>query len=113
MFDNPNEELKKLEAQLLAAEDSGNDNFEVFYRGILEEFGPEQEAAKKQKQTSAHKKSPQSATGNSKKSGKKGTKKGSKKHSKKDKSIQGLVITLCVECAGIVAVLLWWVLRFL
>ena len=32
---------------------------------------------------------------------------------KKQKGIKGLVITACVECAGIVAVVLWWVLRIL
>ena len=32
---------------------------------------------------------------------------------KKQKSIKGLVITACVECVGIVAVVLWWVLRIL
>ena len=40
MFDNPNEELQKLEQQLLAAEEKGDD-FESFYQDILSEFGPE------------------------------------------------------------------------
>ena len=39
MFDNPNEELKKLEDQLLAVE-AANDDFESFYSDILNEFGP-------------------------------------------------------------------------
>ena len=39
MFDNPNEELKKLEDQLLAVEKKDED-FESFYNDILREFGP-------------------------------------------------------------------------
>lgn len=32
---------------------------------------------------------------------------------RKQNSIKGLVITACAECVGIVAVVLWWVLRIL
>ena len=39
--------------------------------------------------------------------------KGKKSKKKAKKSIKGLVITLCLECAGIVAIILWWILRIL
>ena len=106
MFDNPNEELKKLEDQLLAAE-AGNDNFEAFYSDILNEFGPDT-APSKQKSTSSQKKPSQTHSSSGK-----STKSGKKKSHKKKKGIKGLVITLCLETAGIIAIILWWVLRIL
>ena len=106
MFDNPNEELKKPEDQLLAVE-AANDDFESFYSDILNEFGPET-APSKQKSTSSQKK----PSKNHPSSGKT-TKSGKKKSHKKKKGIKGLVITLCLETAGVIAVILWWVLRIL
>ena len=106
MFDNPNEELKKLEDQLLAVE-AANDDFEALYSDILNEFGPET-APSKQKSISSQKKpskNPPSA-GKTAKSGK-------KKAHKKKKGIKGLVITLCLEIAGVIGVILWWILRLL
>ena len=102
MFDNPNEELKKLEDQLLAVEKKDED-FESFYNDILREFGPvnENQPVRKSESRPAPAKKPAA-----KAKGKKGKKKAKK-------SIKGLVITLCLECAGIVAIILWWILRIL
>ena len=106
MFDNPNEELKKLEKQLLAVEKKDED-FESFYNDILREFGPEsgkEPARKTAPKSSTQKKTPA-------KTAAAGTGKKSKKKAKK--SLKGLVITLCLECAGIVAIILWWIFRIL
>ena len=100
MFDNPNEELKKLEEQLLAVEEK-DESFEAFYSDILQEFGPESEKKQPQKKASAPK------------SGGTGTGKPHKSTKKKKKSNKGLVITLCLECAGIVGIIVWWMLRLL
>ena len=102
MFDNPNEELKKLEEQLLAVEKKDED-FESFYNDILREFGPANENQNVRKSESKPAAPKKSAV---KTKGKKGKKKAKK-------SIKGLVITLCLECAGIAAIILWWVLRIL
>ena len=120
MFDNPEEELKKLEEQLLAAENP-EDDFESFYQDILQEFGT-QEQKPAQKKTSAPKKQtkttqPKKAAGKSaakttgKSAGKTPAKKSKKK--KKKKSVKGLVITLCLESAGILALIVWWLMRLL
>ena len=107
MFDNPNEELKKLEEQLLAVEDTEED-FDTFYKELLREFGPEAEEPAESKPVK--KKAPKNhvQTDHAKNPAKKSAKK-----KKKKKGIKGLVITLCLECAGIVAILLWWILRIL
>lgn len=104
MFDNPNEELKKLEEQLLAVEEK-DESFEAFYSDILQEFGPESAASKPAKTSSSHKKTTHNAahTGKAHKSG----------HAKKKKSNKGLIITLCLECAGIAGIVAWWLLRIL
>ena len=107
MFDNPNEELKKLEQQLLEVEKKDED-FESFYSEILREFGPVQETSAPKK-TATKKKSAPAATG---KTGDKAKKSG-KKSPKKKQSLKGLVITLCLECAGILAIVVWWILRIL
>lgn len=103
MFDNPNEELKKLEEQLLAAEKT-EDDFEAFYQDILQEFGPSSQTSPARKPARS-KKAPQKQSYSDQ------PKKPSKK--KKKKSLRGLVITLSVECAGIVGIILWWIFRFL
>jgi hypothetical protein len=110
MFDNPNEELQKLEQQLLAAEEKGDD-FESFYQDILSEFGPESQKQPPRQSAPAasakHAYSDQPKKKSGKPSGKKKTKK------KKKKSLKGLVITLCLECVGILGIILWWLLRML
>ena len=106
MFDNPNEELKKLEQQLLAVEET-DDDFNVMYQDLLREYGPEANAPVT-KPVQEPKKTTAKSTGNGK-----NKKPSAKKGKKKKKSNKGLVITLCLECAGIVAVILWWILRIL
>ena len=107
MFDNPNEELQKLEQQLLAAEEKGDD-FESFYQDILSEFGPEsQKQAPRQSAPAASAKHAYSDQPKKKSAGK------PKKKKKKKKSLKGLVITLCLECVGILGIILWWLLRIL
>ena len=97
MFDNPNEELKKLEAKLLAAEEKEPD-FETFYQDILREFGPDSKTP--QPRRSPVPKHPVYADLPEKKPAK-----------KKKERAAGLVVLLCLECAGIVGIVLWWVLR--
>ena len=104
MFDNPNEELQKLEQQLLAAEEKGDD-FESFYQDILSEFGPGAPSQSPRKSAPAQKQT-HSANAKKKPAGK-------TKKKKKKKSLKGLVITLCLECVGILGIILWWLLRML
>ena len=95
MFDNPNEELRKLEQKLLAAEPPKKDpeaEFEAFYGEILREFGPE--STNRQRKTSPAKKSAPK-----------------KSPKKKEKGIGKLVAMLCLEFAGIAALVIWWILR--
>lgn len=146
MSNNPSEELKKLEQQLLAVEEEGeeirpetetdegdgilfpeedqdfseeeiseeeqlpeaeaqepfverDEEFEAFYQDILKEFGPD---TKPRKKTSSAKKAVHHNTYSD-----------HAPSAKKEKGIKGLVITLCLECAGIVGIVLWWVLRIL
>ena len=108
MFDNPDKELKKLEQQLLAAE-KPEDDFEAFYQDILQEFGPASQTPPARKSSSSKKQSQKNAyTDQPKKTSKKSSGK-----KKKKKSLTGLVVTLCLECAGIVGIILWWLFRFL
>ena len=67
------------------------------------------EPRRKPKKTATKKKSAPAATG---KTGDKAKKSG-KKSPKKKQSLKGLVITLCLECAGILAIVVWWILRIL
>ena len=94
MFDNPNEELRKLEQKLLAAEQKKDPEaeFEAFYSDILREFGPGI-APQQTKSNSAKKAAPK------------------KVPKKKEKGIGGLVTVLCLEFAGIAALIIWWILR--
>ena len=95
MFDNPNEELRKMEQKLLAAEQKKNPEaeFEAFYGEILREFGPG--IAPRQ---------PGSGSTGKKAAPKKAPK-------KKEEGIGGLVAVLCLEFAGIAALVIWWILR--
>ena len=115
MKDNPSEELKKLEEQLLAVEDIAAEDaqvcdqseavpaadkdaeFEAFYQEILKEFGPD--TAPRKKTSSTRKTAPKSAYSDQK--------------PKKQKGIKGLVITLCLEMLGIAGIVLWWIFRIL
>jgi hypothetical protein len=98
MFDDPQKELKRLEEELLksSAED---EEFERFYQDIFDEFGPTEDertpVAPVKKRRSTYADAPRAVA------------------PKKKKSIKGLVITICLELAGIAAVALWWLLRIL
>ena len=103
MFKRSNEELKKLEQQLLAVEEPKveEDEFEVFYEDILKEFGPDEQPAPAKMKT--HKTNHQTTDYTDV------TPHPRKKH----KSIRGMIVTLCLECMGILAVLVWWMVRYL
>ena len=100
MFDNPQEELKKLEEQMLAAEETETEDFEALYQDLLKEFGPASQTPPARKKTRKAAPAPEKPSG--KKSGK-----------KKKKKLTGLIITLCIECAGILGIIVWWLLRIL
>lgn len=96
MFDDPQKELKKLEEQLLKQE-MNDEEFERFYRDIYEEFGPvnEEPVAPVKKKQSTYADAPRAVA------------------PKKKKSVKGLVITVCLESVGILALVMWWVARLL
>lgn len=101
MFDDPKKELKRLEEELLKA-DVRDEEFEQFYQSIYEEFGPEMEETpapapvkKPQPKKSAYADAPRAVA------------------PKKKKSLRGLVILVCLEAAGILAVIGWWMLKLL
>ena len=96
MFDDPQKELKKLEEQLLTLENK-DEEFERFYREIYEEFGPATEekpvAAPVKKKQSTYADAPRAVA------------------PKKKKSVKGLVITVCLESVGIMALAAYWIMR--
>ena len=102
MFDDPQKELKKLEEQLLKQE-MNDEEFERFYQDIFEEFGPVDEEAvapvapkqpvKKAPKPSTYADTPRAVA------------------PKKKKGVKGLVITVCLESIGIIALTLYWVLQ--
>ena len=99
MFDDPQKELKRLEEQLLKQE-MNDEEFERFYQAIYEEFGPADDekpaaAPVKPKPKSTYADAPRAVA------------------PKKPKSIRGLVITVCLESAGIIAILGYWLMKFL
>ena len=103
MFDDPQKELKRLEEELLKDEKT-DDEFERFYQEIYEEFGPLEEEQ-----------IPEAAPGRAVAS-RLDTYADTPRAvapKKKDKSIRNLAIVVCLECLGIAAVVLWWVLRIL
>ena len=103
MFDDPKKELKRLEEQLLK-EEQPDDEFERFYQEIYAEFGPaegEEAAEPAPARTAAPRTSTYADTPRA------------VAPKKKDKSIRNLTVAVCLECAGILAVVLWWVLQLL
>ena len=102
MFDDPQKELKRLEEQLLK-DGMDDEEFEQFYHDIYEEFGPVEEeepanpkpAAAPRAKPSTYADTPRAVA------------------PKKKKGYRGLMITICLECLGIAAVILWWILRIL
>ena len=103
MFDDPQKELKRLEEELLKDEQT-DDEFERFYQEIFEEFGPVEEEQTPEAASvrvaaprmNSYADTPRAVA-----------------PKKKDKSIRNLAIVVCLECLGIAAVVLWWVLRIL
>ena len=103
MFDDPKKELKRLEEELLK-EEQPDDEFEKFYREIYEEFGPGEEEQKPvaaparpaAPRASTYADTPRAVV-----------------PKKKDKSIRNLTVAICLECVGIAAIVLWWVLQLL
>lgn len=113
MFDDPKKELKRLEEQLLKAEMT-DDDFEKFYSEIYKEFGPASSNEDLSKDVPVHKNSnPSGRTQTSRPRNDYADAKRALAPKKKAKGIRGLVITACLESAGIIAIVLWWVLRIL
>ena len=101
MFDDPQKELKRLEEEMLKLTEK-DEKFERFYQDVFEEYGPTDEETeeapaakpvKKVKNTYAD--TPRAVA------------------PKKKKGVKGLVIVICLELAGIAAVLGYWLMRFL
>ena len=162
MFDNPNEELKRLEEQLLKAEETDAE-FDRFYDEVYDEYGiqdvdfddvedlladtpvevvrnyangygdedetpvwsepvrqeaphqydaPQRPVQQRPVQRPAQQRPVQQRPQNPNRPVHDD---GSRYAApvKKEKGVRGLVITACIECAGIVALVLWWVMRIL
>ena len=105
MFKRSNEELRRLEEQLLAVEEPEveEEDFDLLYEEILEEFGPDHVSQPPQKKTHRREENPYTYTDNAEK----------RKPKKKRRSIRSMLLILGLECLGILGVLLWWVLRIL
>ena len=135
MFDDPNKELKRLENQLLKAEMT-DEEFEAFYDELYDEFGPgkrEEEdylkdspvnnvrgsAAGTSQNSQPRKSAPKQPAPRQYQTGGPAPYGGSLDEDRyaapprKEKGIRGLVICACAECLGIVAVVLWWMLKIL
>ena len=105
MFKRSNEELRRLEEQLLAVEEPEmeEEDFDLLYEDLLEEFGPGRVSQPPQKKTHTREDNAYTYTDNAEK----------RKPRKKRRSIRSLLLILGLECLGILGVLLWWVLRIL
>lgn len=146
MFDNPDQELKRLEDQLLKAEMT-DEEFERFYDDLYDEFGPEEDHedllkdspvnnvrnyangyGAKPRPAQARPSQPRQSQPQNRPVGKQTQQRpaqqgrfqqsapGGSRYmtpTRKDNSIRVLTITACAECAGIVGVVLWWLIRFL
>jgi len=108
MFDDPQKELKRLEEELLKKE-MDDTEFEQFYHDIYEEFAPVEE---EEPVVRNHANQYGNAVPKAKPSTYADTPR-AVAPKKKDKGVRGLMITICLECVGIAAVVLWWVLRIL
>ena len=104
MFDNPQKELKRLEEELLKDEVQVDD-FEEFYQEIYEEFGPVEEEqtpvsapvrAAVQPRPNTYADMPRAVA-----------------PKKKSKTNRRLAVLICLECLGIAAVVLWWLVQIL
>ena len=104
MFKRSNEELHRLEEQLLAVEEPEveEEDFDLLYEELLEEFGPDR-VSQPQKKTHRNTNSAYTYTDNAEKH----------RPQKRRRSIRGLLVVLCLEALGIMGVMLWWVVRIL
>lgn len=122
MFDNPKEQLKQLEDQLLAAEQNKDEKFERLYAELFEEYGPEPQEdsdeviyrnyansyGKNVKKAAR----PQAVQTRSAAPAESYTD-GHEDHAEPDRSIKVLVIIICIEILGIAALAAWWGLRIM
>ena len=90
MFDDTKKELQKLEQKLLQEEE-----FENFYRGVLEEYGTEDRTVPTRRRPAkrSYGDAPRAVV------------------VPKKKSIRGLVLTVTLELIGISALALYWIMR--
>lgn len=110
MFDDPKKDLKWLEQQLLAVEQSQEESDEDWFEEELDPLETELREARillgdipaRQRGTEDVFAFPEEDTRQEPVSGK-------KRKNRKEKGVRGLVILACLETAGILAVLLWWV----
>ena len=120
MFDNPKKELQELEGQLLAAENAeeNQDNFEEIYNGILEEYGPRENPGSASVSTDdppirnfangygrAVQNQPLGTDGDEILD--------DAAPAPAQKGVRGLVVLACLECLGIAAIAVYWVMNFL
>ena len=138
MFDNPQQEVKKMSKKLRPIKMS-DEEFELFYKEIYAEFGPKNTAPvviNPQVEEPVAEEIPQEAPAapvyppvdafdqeNAAKAAAKirnvhadeviNDYTDGVKVSKKEKGIAGLVVTLCIECLGIAAVVASWLVHIL
>ena len=138
MFDNPQQEVKKMSKKLRPIKMS-DEEFELFYKEIYAEFGPKNTAPvviNPQVEEPVAEEIPQEAPAapvyppvdafdqeNAAKAAAKirnvhadeviNDYTDGVKVSKKEKGIAGLVVTLCIECLGIAAVVAYWLVHIL
>ena len=120
MFDDPKKELQELEDQLLAAE--GRDDtaeldqaqFEAIYDEILEEFGPKEAShAAPMPPSDPPIRNFANGYGKYQSLGHDGDEiLPDDEPVVPEKSIRGLVILACLECAAIAGLAVYWFLRF-
>ena len=138
MFDNPQQEVKKMSKKLRPIKMS-DEEFELFYKEIYAEFGPKNTAPvviNPQVEEPVAEEIPQEVPAapvyppvdafdqeNAAKAAAKirnvhadeviNDYADGVKVSKKEKGIAGLVVTLCIECLGIAAVVAYWLVHIL
>ena len=109
MFDDPKKELVRLEELLL--EEEKDEDFERFYSDIFAEFGADSEEDAEEPQQPSESRNAAARPAPRKNTYSDTTR--SVPAVKKDHSIRNLGILAILETAGIVALVLWWILRIL
>lgn len=115
MFDDPKKELKRLEEELLAVENS-DEAFERFYSEIYDEFGKQKGTGdltddlpvRKKPAAAAVQRQPAPSAQNAY-----DDQSSYVPRTKNEKGVGGLAALVCFECLGIAAIVLWWLLRIL